>query len=80
VRRLELSPGELERLRRVSLAAAAPLKSLLLAAHLRVIAALTGTRDIVTGLVTNGRPEGADGDRVLGLYLNTAPLRVELPE
>ena len=36
-----------------------PLKSVLLAAHARVLAALGGRDDIVTGLVTNGRPEVA---------------------
>ncbi|HVR97691.1 MAG TPA: amino acid adenylation domain-containing protein, partial [Thermoanaerobaculia bacterium] len=39
---------------------------------------VTGTRDVVTGLVTNGRPEAADADRILGLFLNTVPLRAAL--
>lgn len=55
-----------------------PLKSVLLAAHARVLAALGGRDDIVTGLVTNGRPEVAGAERILGLFLNTVPLRVEL--
>ena len=57
-----------------------PLKSLLLAAHLRVIALLAGERDVLTGLVTHGRLEELDGERSCGLYLNTLPLRVRLPE
>ena len=55
-----------------------PLKSVLLAAHARVLAALGGRDDIVTGLVTNGRPEVAGAERIVGLFLNTVPLRVEL--
>ncbi|HEX8245061.1 MAG TPA: amino acid adenylation domain-containing protein, partial [Longimicrobium sp.] len=34
--------------------------------------------EVVTGYVTSGRPETADGERVLGLFLNTVPLRVEM--
>ncbi|MBV9772320.1 MAG: amino acid adenylation domain-containing protein, partial [Gemmatimonadetes bacterium] len=55
-----------------------PLKSLLLAAHLRVLAATAGSGDVVTGLVSNGRPEGAEAERALGLFLNTVPLRLRL--
>jgi amino acid adenylation domain-containing protein/non-ribosomal peptide synthase protein (TIGR01720 family) len=58
---------------------AVPLKSVLIAAHLRVVALLSGRRDVVTGLVTNGRPEEGDADRVVGLFLNTVPLRQLLP-
>jgi amino acid adenylation domain-containing protein len=59
-------------------AAGVPLKSVLLAAHLRVLSVVTGQAEVVSGLVTNGRPEGPGGDRVLGLFLNTLPLRLEL--
>ena len=56
--------------------ATVPLKSVLLAAHLKAIGLLSGKSDLVTGLSTNGRPETKDGDRVLGLFLNTLPFRV----
>ena len=39
---------------------------------------ISGQSDILTGLVTNGRPEVKDGDRVLGLFLNVLPLRLNL--
>ena len=58
--------------------AGVPLKTVLLAAHLRVLGVLTGQSEVVSGFVTNGRPEGPGGDRVLGLFLNTLPLRLEL--
>jgi amino acid adenylation domain-containing protein len=67
-----------EGLKRLSEAASVPLKSVLLAAHLRVLSLLCGEMDVVTGIVSNGRPEGAGGERVLGLFLNTLPLRVNL--
>ena len=55
-----------------------PLKSVVLAAHLRVLGLLSGTDDIVTGLVMNGRPESSDSRNVLGLFLNTVPFRVNI--
>ncbi|WP_422508883.1 amino acid adenylation domain-containing protein [Stenotrophomonas sp. GZD-301] len=53
-----------------------PLKSVLLAVHLKAIAVLTGKHEVVSGLVTNGRPEQDGGDAVLGLFLNSVPLRL----
>ncbi len=72
-------PAELaDDLGRLARQAGVPLKSVLLAAHLRVMAAEAGTDDVTTGVVSNGRPEGSDGERVLGLFLNTLPLRLRL--
>ncbi|HEV3316063.1 MAG TPA: amino acid adenylation domain-containing protein [Candidatus Angelobacter sp.] len=51
------------------------LKTVLLAAHMRVLGMLSsGKQDVITGLVSNGRVESSDGERVLGLFLNTVPL------
>jgi amino acid adenylation domain-containing protein len=58
--------------------AAVPVKSVLLAAHLKVMSLLGGQPDVLTGLVTNGRPEATDGDRLIGLFLNTLPFRRQL--
>ncbi|MCS3805173.1 amino acid adenylation domain-containing protein [Chromobacterium alkanivorans] len=80
VRRLSrMLPAELS----CSLDAAAarlalPLKTVLLAAHLRVLALLTGSAAASTGYVTHGRPEREDSAAALGLFLNTVPLSVEL--
>ena len=65
-------------LQRLARATSVPLKSVLLAAHLRVLGLLGGTTDVLTGLVANGRPEERDGERVLGLFLNTLPFRLTL--
>jgi len=57
-----------------------PLRSVVFAAHLRVMALITGTVEPVCGLVTHGREEHEVGERVLGLFLNTVPLRVRVDQ
>ncbi|WP_405858825.1 amino acid adenylation domain-containing protein [Streptomyces sp. NBC_00090] len=49
------------------------LKSVLLAAHLKVMSQLTEEEAFHTGLVCDARPEVLGSDRVLGMYLNTLP-------
>ena len=66
--------GELARSLSVSI------KSVLLAAHLKVMSFLSGQASVVTGLVMNGRLEEGGGDKVLGLFLNTLPLQLNLPQ
>ncbi|KAB0630716.1 hypothetical protein F7R25_37310, partial [Burkholderia stagnalis] len=55
-----------------------PLKSLLLAIHLQVLSLASGARDVVTGLVSNGRPAETDGAAMVGLFLNTLPFRLDV--
>ncbi|MBV8123374.1 MAG: amino acid adenylation domain-containing protein, partial [Paucibacter sp.] len=72
-------PRELEAgLRKVSSELSVPLRTVLLAVHMRVQAMLLGQDDITIGLVSNMRPEETDGDKVLGLFLNTLPFRLKL--
>ncbi|MBD2540823.1 non-ribosomal peptide synthetase [Coleofasciculus sp. FACHB-SPT36] len=66
-------------LKQLAESAGVPLKSVLLAAHLRVLSLLSGQSAILTGLVSNGRLEKKDGEKVLGLFLNTLPFCQELP-
>ncbi|HWQ90287.1 MAG TPA: amino acid adenylation domain-containing protein, partial [Clostridia bacterium] len=73
-----LTPEVLEGLKSLARRAGVPLKTVLLAAHQRVLGALHGHSEIITGLVSNGRPEAKDGEKVLGLFLNTVPLRQTL--
>ncbi|MER7166290.1 amino acid adenylation domain-containing protein, partial [Micromonospora sp. NPDC000207] len=51
-----------------------PFKSVMLAAHLKVMSQLTGAGRFYTGLVCNIRPEAAGADRVYGMHLNTVPV------
>jgi amino acid adenylation domain-containing protein/FkbH-like protein len=72
-------PGQVfEGLKKLAQTARVPLKSVLLAAHFRVMNFLHGKPDVISGLITNGRPEEIDGERTIGLFLNTVPLRTQL--
>jgi amino acid adenylation domain-containing protein len=75
---ITLSSEIYEGLKQFAQSAEVPLKSVLLAAHLRVLNLLSGQSDVLTGLIANGRPEQSDGERVLGLFLNTLPFRLQL--
>jgi amino acid adenylation domain-containing protein len=66
-------------LRNLAVAAGVPLKNVFLASHVWFVGRITGTREVTTGLVSNGRPEASDADRILGLFLNTVPLYTTLP-
>jgi amino acid adenylation domain-containing protein len=55
-----------------------PVKHVLLAAHMHVLSIIGGRSDVLTGLESHGRLESEDGARVLGMHLNTVPLRVAL--
>src|SRR2546428_6509388 len=74
-----ISPETSGALQRLAWSAGVPLKSVLLAAHLKVVGLRTGRRDVVTGLIANGRPEEQDGEKILGIFLNTLPFRMRLP-
>lgn len=65
-------------LKELARSANVPLKSVLLAAHLRVMNLISGQSDVLTGFVTHGRTEGNEGEQVLGLFLNTIPFRFQL--
>jgi amino acid adenylation domain-containing protein len=65
-------------LRQLARSASVPLKTLLFAAHVRVMSLLSGQTDILTGQLSHGRLEVVGGDRVSGLFLNILPLRLAL--
>ncbi|MEV6075920.1 amino acid adenylation domain-containing protein [Streptomyces sp. NPDC052069] len=62
-----------DRLRALASAAGASLKSVLHAAHLKVMSSVTGDERFFTGLVCNARPEALGADGVYGMHLNTLP-------
>jgi amino acid adenylation domain-containing protein len=67
-----------EGLHRLAVNAAVPLKSVLLAAHLKVMSLVMGQSDVITGLACNGRPEETDGELIRGLFLNVVPFRLRV--
>ncbi|MGA9773579.1 MAG: amino acid adenylation domain-containing protein [Blastocatellia bacterium] len=67
-----------DRLKGLAQLTGVPLKSVLLAAHMRVVSLLYGQPDVITGLVSNGRPEATDSERIIGLFVNTLPFRQRL--
>ncbi|WP_375745201.1 non-ribosomal peptide synthase/polyketide synthase [Corallococcus interemptor] len=77
-REFPLTASVAQGLRALAHQAVVPLKSVLLAAHLRVRGVLDGSSHVVSGFVVNGRPEVTDGERVLGLFLNSVPFALEL--
>ncbi len=80
VRRLEvpISQENSERLKKVAREVGLSLKALLLAAHMKVVCALSGQAEVFTGLLINGRPEIKDGEQLIGAFLNTVPFRMSL--
>ncbi|HEY0079207.1 MAG TPA: amino acid adenylation domain-containing protein [Pyrinomonadaceae bacterium] len=75
---LTITPELLEGLRRASRQLAVPLKTVLFAAHIKVMSIVSGLSDFTTGVTTNGRPEEIDGTRVRGNFLNTVPFRFRM--
>jgi amino acid adenylation domain-containing protein/FkbM family methyltransferase len=71
-----LADGTTASLRAIARSEGVPLKSLLLAIYARAIAAISGCADPLVGVVMNVRPEEAEGDRILGLFLNTLPFPI----
>ena len=55
------------------------LKDLCFGAYIYVLAMLCNESDITAGCVTHNRPQEQDGDKVLGCFLNTVPVRVAIP-
>ncbi|AUG78198.1 Non-ribosomal peptide synthetase [Kitasatospora sp. MMS16-BH015] len=65
----DLEPG----LRATAAAAGVSFKSVLLAAHLKVMSQLTHEATFQTGVVCHTRPEAPGAERLLGMLLNTVP-------
>ncbi|MFR9778054.1 amino acid adenylation domain-containing protein [Micromonospora sp. MS34] len=76
--RVSLRAGTTDTVTEAARAAGVPVKSWLLAVHLRLIGELSGRDDVVSGLVVGGRPEGDGSDATLGLFLNTLPVTLRL--
>ena len=65
-------------LERTASLASVPLRTIFLAAHAHLLAVILGRDEVVFGVILNGRPEEADGDKAIGSFLNTVPFRIEV--
>jgi amino acid adenylation domain-containing protein len=55
------------------------IKTLCFAAFVYMLNVFSFEDDILVGLVTNVRPLTEDGDKILGCFLNTIPVRIRIP-
>jgi len=69
--------GVIGGLRELATASRVSLKSVLLAAHVKVLSMITEEPAFHTGLVCNARPEVSGADRIYGMHLNTVPFPVD---
>ncbi len=73
-----LSDDLFDRLRSQASAHHLSLQALLVSAHLELLRIIVGEDDLVTGIVTHDRPGIPDGDKIIGCFLNSVPLRVDM--
>lgn len=57
---------------------AVPVKTILMAAHLKFLSIVSGKFDVMSGYEHSGRPEAEDATKAIGLFLNTVPFRVNV--
>jgi amino acid adenylation domain-containing protein len=55
------------------------LKHLCFGAYVYMLNMLSYENDVVGGIVTNNRPTCPDGEKIIGCFLNTIPVRVKIP-
>jgi len=73
-----LPPEILAGLNKVVKKAEVPLKSVLLAAHARLVSLMTGQQSVTTGLNFNGRLETKGSTNTRGMFLNILPVTLML--
>ncbi|MBC8544813.1 non-ribosomal peptide synthetase [Bianquea renquensis] len=54
------------------------LKELCIAAYVFLLRITSYEHDVLTGIVSHDRPELADAEKIVGCFLNTVPLRVQI--
>ncbi|MGE5343972.1 MAG: amino acid adenylation domain-containing protein [Candidatus Omnitrophota bacterium] len=55
------------------------LKHVCFAAYAMMLSMLSYEDDILIGLATNNRPLSEDGNKIIGCFLNTIPVRIKIP-
>src|SRR5262249_1095753 len=77
-RRVALAPSTEAGLKRVARECGLPLRTICLALQFPFLGALGGRRQLVSGVLANGRPEVEGGDEIVGLFLNLLPFPLDL--
>jgi amino acid adenylation domain-containing protein len=77
---LPIPPEYYDQLKKVSRKTGTNLKTLCFAAYVYMFAMYSYENDIVVGLVTDNRPLCEDGEKILGCFLNSVPVRIKIPE
>ncbi|HLP73030.1 MAG TPA: amino acid adenylation domain-containing protein, partial [Bacteroidales bacterium] len=72
-------PELLEQLNRIADRRRTSIKNLCFGAYACFMNMFSFEDDVVVGVVTNTRTEKEDGDKVLGCFLNTVPVRLKIP-
>jgi amino acid adenylation domain-containing protein len=75
---VEISDEVSSAIQQLSAQASVPLKSLLFAVHAKVLAFISGGSTAISGMMMNGRPEEIGGEHLLGIFLNTVPVKLEV--
>nr|WP_141976046.1 non-ribosomal peptide synthetase [Saccharothrix saharensis] len=76
--RVDLPAELLDRVRATAAEHSLPVKSLVLAAHCLTLHLFARADTVVTGVVAHGRPDLPEADRMVGLFLNTVPVRTDV--
>jgi amino acid adenylation domain-containing protein len=74
----ELDGVSLEKMKRLATEWHTTVKVISLSAYIYMLKLLSYESEVVTGLLTNNRPDCEDGERMLGCFLNTIPLRIDV--
>jgi len=75
---IEVGRGLSDAIKNVSNELSVPVKTVLMAAHLKALSFMTNSSKIVTGYEHSGRPEEQNVDQAIGLFLNSIPFIIEL--
>ena len=77
----DYTPGRelLEDLKKTSANFNTSIRDLCFGAYVYMLSILCNEDDIVAGSVTHNRPQKQDGDKILGCFLNTVPVRIKIP-
>lgn len=75
-----LETSLLENLRKLARDFNTSVKHLCFASYVYMLNLLSYENDIVVGLITNNRPACEDGEKILGCFLNSVPVRIRFPD